>query len=104
MGVPLGADHPPGGCPQQPRQVVNNDRPVAATPGNGVVGLCSLGVEIPDDTQNKVIGHDDGNQKVRLSRKTAHFDWEEIVRRRVNLCRRETSSLLQFMCVFNLLR
>eukprot|EP01044_Picomonas_judraskeda_P038909 COSAG03_NODE_18389_length_356_cov_0.789883_1_plen_36_part_10 len=19
MGVPLGADHPPGGCPQQPR-------------------------------------------------------------------------------------
>ena len=34
-GVPLGADHPPGGCPQQPRQVVNNDRPVAATPGKG---------------------------------------------------------------------
>eukprot|EP01044_Picomonas_judraskeda_P032710 COSAG03_NODE_12772_length_531_cov_2.282407_1_plen_39_part_01 len=32
MGVPLGADHPPGGCPQQPRQVVNNDRPVTATP------------------------------------------------------------------------
>ena len=28
MGVPLGADHPPGGCPQQPRQVVRNDRPV----------------------------------------------------------------------------
>ena len=27
MGVPLGADHPPGGCPQQPRQVVSNDRP-----------------------------------------------------------------------------
>eukprot|EP01044_Picomonas_judraskeda_P029676 COSAG03_NODE_10373_length_654_cov_29.317117_1_plen_33_part_10 len=26
MGVPLGADHPPGGCPQQPRQVVRNDR------------------------------------------------------------------------------
>ena len=35
MGVPLGADHPPGGCPQQPRQVVNNDRPVTATPGKG---------------------------------------------------------------------
>ena len=34
-GVPLGADHPPGGCPQQPRQVVNNDRSVAATPGIG---------------------------------------------------------------------
>ena len=35
MGVPLGADHPPGGCPQQPRQVVRNDRPVTATPGKG---------------------------------------------------------------------
>ena len=30
MGVPLGADHPPGGCPQQP-----NDLPVTATPGKG---------------------------------------------------------------------
>ena len=39
MGVPLGADHPPGGCPQQPRQVVRNDRPVTATLRR--IGRCS---------------------------------------------------------------
>ena len=39
MGVPLGAAHPPGGCPQLPRQVVRNDRPVTATPGKGATKL-----------------------------------------------------------------
>ena len=37
MVAPLGADHPPGGCPQQPWPVVKNDRPLAAMLG-GVAG------------------------------------------------------------------
>ena len=35
MVAPLGADHPPGGCPHQPWPVVQNDRPLRKCRGKG---------------------------------------------------------------------
>ena len=45
MGAPLGLTIPRG-LSQQPRQVVNNDRPVAATPGRRIAGDRRLDADV----------------------------------------------------------
>ena len=56
MGVPLGADHPPGGCPQQPRQVVNNDRPVTATLRKGATTCMARHVACAGEDSRVIVG------------------------------------------------
>ena len=56
MGVPLGADHPPGGCPQQPRQVVRNDRPVTATLRKGATTCMARHVACAGEDSRVTVG------------------------------------------------
>ena len=56
MVAPLGADHPPGGCPQQPWPVVNDDRPLPATLGGGATTCVELKVDVRRLTSGQVWG------------------------------------------------
>ena len=56
MGVPLGADHPPGGCPQQPRQVVRNDRPVTASLRKGATTCMARHIACAGEDSRVTVG------------------------------------------------